>query len=239
MNKNAVRETRTLLIAINEVLKPEVFWDVGANCGIYSWILKSENPGIEIVLFEPDPTQASLAKRTIDRANLNQVLIIMKAVSDTVGKKKFIVDDVSGATGTFDDSPLRFFSSKYHLSKSITVETVTLDSALDTLKPPDFVKIDVEGCEDRVFRGSKKLITHYKPILLFETYFPKLDDVIRHLESSGYAFFNASDMTGSLIGAQDILALPPRCSGLSDSLYNAWSVCTGNPCKAIKNRENK
>src|SRR5260370_15955783 len=42
------------------VTNPKVFWDVGANLGYYSWLVR-QHPSIrEVVLFEPDPTNFDL-----------------------------------------------------------------------------------------------------------------------------------------------------------------------------------
>src|SRR5258708_21292476 len=38
------------------VTEPKVFWDVGANLGFYSWLVR-QHPSIQqVLLFEPDPT---------------------------------------------------------------------------------------------------------------------------------------------------------------------------------------
>ena len=54
--------------------------------------------------------------------------------------------------------------------------------------PPDFVKIDVEGAEDRVFAGAERLFQAKRPIVIAEIrkdIFPKIEAFMR---SQNYKF---------------------------------------------------
>ena len=43
------------------------FWDVGANIGYYTWLMKSARPEIEAVLMEPLPANPAMIAETIRR----------------------------------------------------------------------------------------------------------------------------------------------------------------------------
>lgn len=139
-------EITSLFLAINKVIEPKVFWDVGANIGFYSWLLMSHNSDLKTVLFEPDPSNVNLLQKTILKAKLKQAHLITSAVSDKSGEATFATDNISSATGTLEVSDQTFVRRHYESTQDlITVETVTLDNVWRGLKlsPPDFIKIDV------------------------------------------------------------------------------------------------
>ncbi|PSB45432.1 hypothetical protein C7B80_16915 [Cyanosarcina cf. burmensis CCALA 770] len=122
-------EIGTLFLAINKVLKPKVFWDVGANIGFYSWLLMSHNSNLEAVLFELDPSNINLLQKTILRAKLKQAYLIGSAVSDRDGEATFATDNLSSAMGTLEVSEQTFVQRHYKSSQDlISVKNVTLDN---------------------------------------------------------------------------------------------------------------
>jgi len=89
----------SLFLAMSKVLRPQVFWDVGACLGFYSWLLMSRDKDLKAVLFEPDPDNASLITSTIRRQRLEGVRLVDRAVSDICGRAPFACDKAAGATG--------------------------------------------------------------------------------------------------------------------------------------------
>ena len=69
----------------------------------------------------------------------------------------------------------------------------------------DFVKLDVEGAEPQVIRGSMNVLAKHKPIVLSEIHVPLLktvsdqtaDDYVNLMNSLGYAC-NKLDNTGEI-----------------------------------------
>lgn len=51
----------------------------------------------------------------------------------------------------------------------ILVPTITLDSLLKRLSPPTFIKIDVEGAEAEVLKGSRRILEEIRPVIYIET----------------------------------------------------------------------
>ncbi len=49
------RNSEVLALACLRQLHLRSFWDVGANIGYYSWLLKSATPDLNVVLFEHFP----------------------------------------------------------------------------------------------------------------------------------------------------------------------------------------
>jgi FkbM family methyltransferase len=222
------QELASLFLAIHKVYQPKTFWDVGANIGFFSWLLLDQNQEMQVVLFEPDPDNISLLQKTIDRANLSNVLLIDSAVSDRVGEASFAVDRVTGATGTLEVNEPAFIQRQYQINPSlINVKTISLDYILnkENIPVPDLIKIDVECSEDKVFEGANNLLQTHQPIIIFECSSQNKDKLLTRLHDLNYQLFDAESLTKSeqnLANAFNILALPVRFHYLTDRLFEAW-----------------
>jgi hypothetical protein len=64
------------------VLPIRSFWEVGANIGFYTWLVKTKSPNVEVLMFEPLPMNAALIADTLGRNRLTGVELRGVAVSD-------------------------------------------------------------------------------------------------------------------------------------------------------------
>ena len=134
--------------------------DVGANVGIYSYFLAKNFEVVEA--FEP---QLVCAREILDWASSkSNIHVHCTALSDQ--------NVVSPLHIPFDDkrihSELATLNSN-NISKqrrSIYVPTTKLDEY--QFDEVSFIKIDVEGCEDKVLTGARETILNCKPLLLVE-----------------------------------------------------------------------
>jgi FkbM family methyltransferase len=128
-----------------------------------------------------------------------QVDVRSVALSDTNGETTFTyVRDrpwVSGFRARVDQNGGRE-------RETITVRTARLDDDLPEGYVPDFIKIDVEGAEESVFRGALGTIARHRPIVAFqhgrgtaEAYGTKPSDIFRLL--TGEAGLRIFDMDAS------------------------------------------
>lgn len=168
--------------------KPELFLDVGANVGDYSWRVANLTEVAGIWLFEPDEKNLLLLGETIRRNDLAQAKLHAVAVSDAEGVVSFLVDGVSGTTGSIKgvDSAPETLHRDYGLSVSRVVPCVALDSFVDQLRGKRVaMKIDVEGAEEKVLRGAETILREVRPVVFVECF-----DLgkIRWMEELGYAF---------------------------------------------------
>lgn len=128
-------------------------WDIGANVGVYTLSsARKVGPRGRVFAFEPMPRNVELLRRHIGLNRLTNVEVCEFAVSDVAGKLRM-------AEG---DSP-----SEFHVDPSGRWETraITLDCwrAEVNSTPPDVIKIDVEGSESAVLRGSVGLLMEHRP----------------------------------------------------------------------------
>jgi FkbM family methyltransferase len=184
----AVRDAFSLVL---EVAKPEVFWDVGANLGFYSWFVHQYPTVRRLVLFEPDPTNFGLIMKTIQKNRVSNCEVIDVALSDHAGEALFLVDRASGTTGSLSsvsstDNPSSL-QYGYKLGETIRSRTATIDGLIkEGLRAPDLIKIDVEGAEGLVLAGAENCLVRYQPALIIETSNAKL---LRQLSNRGYRNF--------------------------------------------------
>jgi FkbM family methyltransferase len=151
--------------------QPTSIWDVGANIGIWSLLLTSLCPAkSEIRCFEPDPNNLEFLKMNMLRNRIDSWIIRPVALSNRVGTGTFYSDPVSGATGSLDKES-DFAGEHFHaVREEYSVELTMIDSEIASgAKPPQFMKIDVEGHEFEVLQGAVRTLREHRPILIFET----------------------------------------------------------------------
>lgn len=126
----------------------DLYVDVGANAGSFT-ILACSVVGARGIAFEPVP---SIYARLVNNVELNylsqRVVCVNKAVGAEVGRIAFT--SRSGATN-------HALATNEACIDSISVEMTTLDSALAN-EAPALLKIDVEGFESAVVKGSTETL---------------------------------------------------------------------------------
>lgn len=168
-------ETRRFLLSLLKSRPVNVFWDVGANIGFYSWLVRSQQTAAELVMFEPDPLNASLIRQTVTANNLKSISLIEAAVSNQEGFHQFVRDRVSGATGRLqevdsagDKMTIQGSYAKQN-NEVVQVECRTLDGMVAAgFKAPDLMKVDVENAELLVVEGGERLFSKQHTMVLIE-----------------------------------------------------------------------
>lgn len=138
--------------------------DVGANRGIYTWIM-SQRAGRagKVFAFEPQPELNEHLESLKLSFGLGNVVVTGQGLSSEPGVLELQRSRVGAGqagvnlpAGTFDEV--------------LEVPVTTLDRFLDeaTEKPVGLIKADVEGHELEVFKGAEQTFSQHRPILLFE-----------------------------------------------------------------------
>lgn len=215
-------EILALFVAIQSVYAPKTFWDVGGYIGYYTWLLKTLDQHITVYLFEPDAKNRNAIAKTLTKSGLPDVTILPIALSDSEGDKTFATDYLTGATGTLEESAQSFLRHHYQLDPTLTtVPTSTIDRLRVSTASIDFLKIDVEGHETKVFAGAKETLQQDQPIIIFES-FTQTAPILAQLRESNYLIYDAERMSDQLDQATNYLAMPPRCLNTTDLLFETW-----------------
>ena len=181
----------------DEIPSGAVVYDIGANVGYYS-LLAATLVGDEgwVYAFEPLPRNVAFLKRHVALNKLENVTVIEAAASQTSGEAYFDLG-ASSAMGHLADSG------------EIRVTKVSLDEMLaeGALRPPDYMKVDVEGAEYEVLQGARKLLEEHHPILFLDTHQREAHEpVIELLRELGYRFIILDGK--SLLETKELIAAP-------------------------------
>lgn len=151
-----------LRLCLSNLTDGSVFFDVGANVGMYSIAVARRFPSANIHAFEPVPSTIStfrqnMAKNGLDNGNitLNEI-----ALSDVNGDA-YITSDfhssnyITTPESRFNKIPIR----------CMTIDNYVRDRDINRL---DFVKIDVEGHEMKLAKGAEETLARLRPKVLAE-----------------------------------------------------------------------
>ena len=143
-----------------------VFWDIGANIGLFSIYAATKFKNIEIISFEPSTSNTRTLSRNISINNLeSKISIFPGALSD----KENIFSYFNETIFSEGSSISNFNSDIDHLGKTIKENQIknkynlfgtSIDYLIQNkiLKVPNYIKIDVDGIEHLILKGAKNLL---------------------------------------------------------------------------------
>ncbi len=137
--------------------------DVGAYSGMYSMVAATDNCAVEIVAIEPNPRILPILKSNISVNGFEgRVQIVEAAANDSGGSGVLYLNRDSKQASLVEG-----FGTTPQFQE-VNVLLKTIDSICEKYGPADLVKIDVEGAELRVLRGSISLINRTRPTFIVE-----------------------------------------------------------------------
>lgn len=150
---------------INEhVRNGDVFFDVGANVGVFTVFAACRNPGARVYSFEPEHSNLALLKENILANGLmNRVKITSVAVSDRQSLSFLNIQDTmpGAAAHTEHTKALSITDEGYRVVWQEGIATATLDALAEHWGVyPNALKIDTDGNEDKVLRGAHRVLSH-------------------------------------------------------------------------------
>jgi FkbM family methyltransferase len=132
-------------------------FDVGANTGAYSALVKKLNPNVSLYAFEPHPISYQALKDCSAAHNFQAYHL---GFSDQLGQAQ-LHDLKDGVNSELASLHAQVFS-KIHQQESVayTVDLDTIDNfcANQNIHNIDLLKIDTEGHEYAVLRGATQLL---------------------------------------------------------------------------------
>ena len=143
----------------------DVFYDIGANVGFFS-VLAGRLVGQAgaVFAFEPVPANASTVERNARLNRLGNIEVLRVAVSHHTGKSELFLAHYAGGAA------LKSAGVPPDLAGSIVVDTSSIDDLVEhrRIRPPDVVKIDVEGAEKDVLQGMLIALREWRPKVILE-----------------------------------------------------------------------
>ena len=139
----------------------DLFLDIGANYGEFS--LQLCDLGIDIICFEPNPICDNLLNKTFK--DYDNVKIIKAGVGKTTSISNFFYSENYSGGGSLSENVIKKCPDALNEVKSIQTQIYSLDDYLinNNISKKQYknilMKIDVEGYEDEVIKGSKHLLS--------------------------------------------------------------------------------
>jgi FkbM family methyltransferase len=163
-----------------------VFFDIGANVGLYSAMCSSMFDPDLVVAFEPTPATADIARAIFDRNRL-KVDVVQAAVGQSAGRASLYLSATSDAS----NSMVKGFKRNVG---TVDVDVVSIDQLVaDGLPSPTVIKIDVESFEADVLKGALKTIYEHRPIIVIEVLkrrgYDHGPDIEAQMASLGYTYY--------------------------------------------------
>jgi len=143
--------------------------DIGANVGLYSAIaLASKNFSGTILCMEPHiESRASLAKNVMQNNQGAATVIVSElAASNTEGVITLYKNpENKGDNRIYADDLLA-------QHENITVTTLDKICSLHEIRSVDFIKMDVQGAEEKVIEGAMSIISSSESCILLSEFWP-------------------------------------------------------------------
>ena len=146
-----------------------VFWDIGANIGLYS-CYAAKKKQCKIYAFEPSIFNLEWLGRNIQLNDLvEKIVVISVPLTETISENmlNFSSTEWSGALTTFGQN---YTHDGKKLKKKFGFSTIgiSIDDAKNLMKipQPDYIKVDVDGIEHLILKGGRKVLSRTKELLV-------------------------------------------------------------------------
>lgn len=149
-----------------------VCWDFGAHFGIHTvGMARQVGPSGQVVAFEPDTVAFARLALHVRMNRLANVVLFRAAVSSAPGVQRLIASGGPGSTVSHFRYPGEP-EPEAHLT--VAVETIAPDDlvAQGRVRPPDLIKVDVEGHGAAALQGSLASIREKLPVIIFSCHSP-------------------------------------------------------------------
>ena len=207
-----------------------VFFDVGANMGLYALLCASMFEPKAVHAFEPTPSTVEVARRAV-RANELDVTVEALALGDRNGSAELHFSPTSDETNSLVEG---FQSGQ----KTVTVPVRRMDDHVaKTGVHPTVMKIDVETHEPAVLAGAIETIERDRPAMVIEVLHRRGRDhgieITSAMAGHGYSYYPLGEpgwtARATVKGArggrcQDWLLSPSPLDSDFGERWNMWAA---------------
>jgi len=146
----------------------DVVIDCGAHIGAFTRVALRAGARV-VVAIEPEEANLVAFRRNFKQEmKTGQVKLAAKGVWDTAGKLPLHLSSVGDSHSAVIPQ---------NTAKEETIEVTTLDALVVSLKLArvDFIKMDIEGAEQKALHGARQLLVRWQPRLAISSYHQKGD----------------------------------------------------------------
>lgn len=178
-------ESEVLEDVLSNVCANDVFYDVGANMGIYACLVGVSEPGTTVVGFEPYRPNVESLRRNL-RVNDIDATVVARPLSDETSEAEFHIYDTLEAGAQHGSLDTTYPAGE--ALASVPIETVAGDELVESgrLPAPTVVKIDVQGTAPSVLYGLESSLTAPRCRLVYVEAHDNVDEIESVLTTFGY-----------------------------------------------------
>lgn len=193
--------------------------DVGANIGIHTVRLaKLAGARGSVTAIEASEELVARARSNCELNKLSNVRLIHAAASSRGGDSIRLYQPGAGDPnkGRASVKPHEHLTGPSRLAPTVAIDDLAQE-------PVSLIKIDVEGAEEAVIAGARKVISTYSPVIIFE-YDPELltqepGGTFRWLREQGYQLFDTAPERHPVTGRrhlrlESLRGLPHRATDI-------------------------
>ena len=144
-----------------------IFWDIGANIGLYSIYCSLKIPNSTTIAFEPSSSNLRVLSRNISINNLDNHIKIVpipltnkKNTFQQMNEERFIEGGGLNFFGEKVDFDKKKFIPKMKYNLLGTTMNYFIENSI--LDIPDYIKMDVDGTEHLILEGGDKFLNNEK-----------------------------------------------------------------------------
>jgi len=155
---------------LSSVKEGQTVLDIGAHKAGYLYFLQKQvGHSGKVFAFEPQSELYNYVSKIKNILDWQNVTLEHLALSDSAGKVTLYIPANKKSKATSPGATIVQNSNRTDIGATEEVTTETLDSYCKRHNiKPDFLKIDVEGNELRIFSGGIETLKKYKPKILVE-----------------------------------------------------------------------
>jgi FkbM family methyltransferase len=165
----------------------DIVLDAGANVGVFTRKALAAGAA-KVVAIEPGPENLECLRRNFaTEIASGRVVLYPKGIWDKEDVLRFAIDPNDSAKDTF----VRNIENPTYIQMAVT----TIDKLVAELRLPrvDFIKMDIEGAEQKAIVGSQRTIAQYHPRMALCIYHVKGDEVmVPKLATEAYPAYQTS-----------------------------------------------
>lgn len=144
-----------------------IFWDIGANIGLYSIYNSIRNDRSTTIAFEPSTSNLRLLSRNISINKLEKKIKILPLPLSNIDNAFQIMHEGNfvegGALNSFGQN-FDFEGNEFKSKMNYNILGTTINNLIqnNTLDLPDYIKIDVDGIEHLILEGGDQVLYNEK-----------------------------------------------------------------------------
>ena len=138
--------------------RPPVLFDVGANCGEYTLLLRAHFPAAEIHSFEPSPGSFAALARACPHSRNHLHNQALGAAADELALYDYADAPAGSAHASLYPSVIQELHGRKSKPSLVRVQTLDAFCQEHSVAVIDFLKLDTEGHELKCLEGAGELL---------------------------------------------------------------------------------